>query len=261
MKNVAQEIRNTRVDPGCLAVWWIAQAGFVFKAPGGKIVYTDPCLTDYTQRSLPEFGDGFKRIAPRLIEPEEVEADYVISTHSHQDHFDADAIPVIARNPRTHFIGAPDCRDLYRKADIPEDRFTILHESETLGLDGFRLTGIYADHGKDTPDALGLWLDFNGITVWQVGDSAYRPEQWGDLFERGVDIIIPPINGAFGNLNEVEAAKLAQSARARLAIPCHFWMFALHHGDPGIFLEACKEHAPGVTPRLMSLGELFIYQK
>ncbi len=261
MKNLSEEIRSTSVEPGCLAIWWLAQAGFVFKTPGGKIVYTDPCLTDYTQRSLPEFGDGFKRLAPRLIEPEEVEADYVISTHAHQDHLDLDAIPVIARNPRIHFIGAPDCRQPYLQTGIPEDRFTILHKGETLDLGGFNLTGVYCDHGTDTPDALGLWLDFDGITVWQVGDSAFRPEMWQDIFERSVDVLIPPINGAFGNLNEAEAAKLAQAAHARWAIPCHFWMFALHHGDPGSFLEACKQVAPEVTPRLMTQGELCIYHK
>ncbi len=97
------------------------------------------------------------------------------------------------------------------------------------------------------------------IRVWQVGDSAYRPEIWADVFELGVDVIVPPINGAFGNLDGVEAARLARDARARVAIPCHFWTFPLHHGDPMQFLEACQQHAPAVRPVLLAPGECFVY--
>lgn len=261
MKNLAQNISEVQVEDGSLAIVWLAQSGFVFKTPGSQIIYVDPYLTDYVQRVLPEYGQGFKRIMPSLIDPGEVVADYVISTHSHPDHFDADAIRVIADDSRVHFIGAPDCRDLYIQSGVPEGRFTILHKDETLNLNGFTLTGVFADHGALAPEALGLWFDFNGITVWQVGDSAYRPELWQDQFSRGVDILLPPINGAFGNLNEVEAAKLAGDARARLVIPCHFWMFPLHSGNPIGFLDACKQYAPDVIPVLMTQGEMYVYRK
>jgi len=261
MKDLAQEIRETQVKPGSLAIFWLAQAGFVFKTSGGRIVYADACLTDYVQRALPEYGQGFKRVMPKLIEPEQVEADYVVSTHSHQDHLDVDALPGLLKNARIHFIGSPDCRPLYEKAGVPGQRFTIIHKGETLKLGDFSLTGVRADHGDLAPDALGILFDFGGIKVWQVGDTAFRPDQWQDIFAQRVDVVLPPINGAFGNLNGVEAAKLAQAAQAKVAIPCHFWMFALHHGDPMEFLEACKEFAPEVRPLLMSAGERFVYQK
>jgi L-ascorbate 6-phosphate lactonase len=261
MKNFAKIIKETRVEPGSLAIFWIAQAGFVFKTPGGKVIYTDPYLTDYAQRTLPEYGYGFKRIMATLIEPEEVDADYVISTHSHADHFDADAMPILAKNSRIHFIGAPDCQELYIKADIKHDRFTILHQAETLELEGFKLSGVYADHSDLALEALGLWFEFDGIKVWQVGDSAYRPGKWQDLFEQYVDVLILPINGAYGNMNEVEAAKLARDSHACMVIPCHFWMFPLHFGNPADFLEACKRYAPEVMPLLMTQGELFLYHK
>jgi L-ascorbate 6-phosphate lactonase len=261
MIDLAQTIRETKITEGSLAIFWLAQAGFVFKTVNDKIIFVDPYLTDYVQHVLPEYGLGFKRMMASLLEPEEVEADYVISTHSHADHFDGEAIPRIARNPRVHFIGAPDCHDLYQNAGIPEDRFTILHLGETLNLGGCQLTGVFADHGDLAPDALGLWMDFDGITVWQVGDSAYRPDKWQDLLEKKVDVLLPPINGAFGNINDLEAARLAADAHARVTIPCHFWMFPLHFGNPAGFLEACKEHAPETTPLLMTQGECYIYTK
>jgi len=261
MNHLAQTIRETQVAPGSLAIFWLAQAGFVFKTSAGQVIYVDPYLTDYVQRVLPEYGLGFKRIMASLIGPEEVDADYVISTHSHADHFDGDAIPLIAKNSHIHFIGAPDCRELYQNCGVSEDQFTILHLGETLDLGGCHLTGVFADHGELAPDALGLWMDFGGITVWQVGDSAYRPDKWQDLFARKVDVLLPPINGAFGNINDVDAARLAADAHARVTIPCHFWMFPLHYGNPAGFLEACKQYAPETSPLLMTQGECFIYQK
>ncbi len=261
MINLARTIRETQVAPGSLAIYWLAQAGFVFKTADGKVIYVDPYLTDYVQRALPEYGLGFKRMMASLVSPEEVDADFVISTHSHADHFDADAMPVIARNRRVHFIGAPDCQELYRNAGIPDDRFTILHCDETLDLGSCQLTGVYADHGDLAPDALGLWMNFEGINVWQVGDSAYRPDKWQELFEKGVDVLLPPINGAYGNINDVDAARLAADAHARVTIPCHFWMFPLHFGNPAGFLDACKQYAPDTVPLLMTQGECYIYTK
>ena len=261
MENLAKRIRATQVAPGSVAIFWLAQAGFVFKTPTGKIIYTDPYLTDYVQRVLPEYGLAFKRIMPKLIEADEVDADYIVSTHSHQDHLDVDALPILAKNERIHFFGSPDCRMYYEESGIPSDRFSIVHPGEVLTLEDFTLTGIYADHGDLAPDAMGFLFNFGGIKIWQVGDTAYRPDMWQEVFKENIDILLPPINGAFGNLTGVEAARLAHSAHAKMVIPCHFWMFAQHLGSPLEFLDACKQLAPEVQPLLMTQGELFIYKK
>jgi len=261
MENLTKRIQETRVASGSVAIFWLGQAGFAFKTPTGKVIFTDPYMTDYVQRVLPEYGLAFKRIMPKLIEAEEADADYIVSTHSHQDHLDADALPVLLTNPRIHFFGSPDCREYYIKAGVPESRFTIFHKGESFDLGGFSLTGVYADHGELAPDALGVLFNFNGIKIWQVGDTAYRPEMWQDLFKMGIDILLPPINGAFGNLNGVEAAKLAHDAHVKLVIPCHYWMFAQHLGSPLEFLDACKQYAPEVTPLMLTQGEGFDYFK
>lgn len=118
-----------------------------------------------------------------------------------------------------------------------------------------------ADHGDLAPDALGVLLSVDGIRVWHVGDSAYRPDLWPDLLATGVDIILPPINGAYGNLNGEQAARLAGKARARVAIPGHYWMFAEHNGNPAEFLRACADHAPHTRPMLLTPGERYVYTR
>jgi L-ascorbate 6-phosphate lactonase len=261
MSKLASQIKELHVDSGSLAIFWLAQAGFVYKTPGGTIVYVDAYLSDCVHRMLSDVLYGFKRIMPAPLAPEEVEADVVVCTHSHPDHFDYDAIPVLARNARIRFVAAPDCRVELEKLGVPEDRYTIIHEGETLTFGDVRLTGVYADHGDLAPEALGVLVQSGDIKVWQVADTAYRPDKWQAIFAAGVDVIMPPINGAYGNLDGAEAAKLAHDARARVAIPCHFWMFAEHGGSPAQFLDACKELAPGVEPHLMAQGELLVYQK
>ncbi len=258
---LASQIKDLHVEPGSLAILWLAQAGFVYKTPGGTIMYVDAYLSDCVHRMLSDVGYGFKRIMPAPLAPEEVEADLVVCTHMHPDHFDYDSIPVLVNNRSIQFVAAPDCRAEFEKLGVPSDRFTIIHEGETLTYDDVTLTGVYADHGDLAPEALGLIIQSGDIKVWQVADTAYRPEKWQDVFAAGIDVIIPPINGAYGNLDGVEAAKLAHDAHARVAIPCHFWMFAEHGGSPAQFLDACKELAPEVRPHLMSQGELFIYRK
>jgi len=260
-RNLAAQIRELRVEPGSLAIFWLAQAGFVYKTAGGTIVYVDAYLSDCVHRLLADVGYGFKRIMPSPIAPEEVEADVVVCTHSHADHFDYDAIPVLARNPGIRFVAAPDCGPEFDKLGVPADRYKIIHEGETVRHGDVSLTGVYADHGDLAPEALGVIVQSGDIKVWQVADTAYRPDKWQEIFSLGIDVVIPPINGAYGNLDGVQAARLAHDVRAKVAIPCHFWMFAEHGGSPAQFLDACKELAPEVRPHLMAQGELLVYRK
>jgi L-ascorbate 6-phosphate lactonase len=257
----ANTIRNLIVEPSSLAIFWISQAGFIYKTPGNKIIYIDPYLSNCVNRLLSNVAYGFKRIMMTPIESEEVEADLVVSTHSHPDHFDYDAIPVLAKKPNLHFAAAPDCREEFEKLGVPSTQYSILEAGKTIDFGGFSLTGVYADHGEHTPLALGVLLQVGDIKVWQVGDTAYRPDRWKDVFAMGIDVVIPPINGAFGNLDGVQAAMLARDTGAKVVIPCHYWMFAEHGGSPAQFMDACKEYAPGARPLLMSQAELFVYRK
>jgi L-ascorbate 6-phosphate lactonase len=258
---LAERIKQTQVSSGELAIFWISQAGFVYKTANDKVIYVDPYLTDSVGRLYGHLRYGFKRLTPTLIEPEEVEANLIVTTHGHGDHFDVDLMPVLAGKSQNRFAGAPDCEQLFQAAGITADRYAVLREGQRLDCDGFSITGVYADHGELAPEALGVLLQFGDIRVWQVGDTAYRPDKWQDMFRLGIDILIPPINGAFGNLDGIEAARLAGDTTAKVVIPCHFWMFAEHNGNPAQFLEACKEHAPESQVRLMAQGELLLYRQ
>jgi len=256
VENLAQRIIEDRIEPGSLGIYWLAQAGFVFKTPTGRIVYVDPYISDLVERVA-----GFKRMMACPIKAEEVIADLVVTTHEHPDHLDLDALPVIARNPRTHFAGPAECFKEFEKMGIPDDRHHLLEEGKDLSVAGIRVTGTFADHGELAPGALGVVLELDGIKVYHTGDTAYRPAEFQAAINMQPDILIPCINGAFGNLNSEEAAMLTRDAKPRLAIASHFWMFVEHNGDPGEYLRKCAELAPGVQAIVMKPGERFLFRK
>jgi len=254
MKDTAQEIQNIAVGNGSLAIFWLGQAGFVFKSPDKKVIYVDPYLSDCAERLY-----GFKRLMAAVIEPEDVRADFIISTHFHEDHLDIDACPVIAKNSSALFVGPADCMKKWRELEIDESRLIEVNAGQEKDLAGVKMTAVFADHGELAPDAIGIVLDYGFVRVYVTGDTAYRPDKMTDAISKKPEIVVTVINGQFGNMNPEEAAKLTRDAGARVAIPCHFWTFAEHNGDPGKFVEACKEIAPDVRVELIRQGGCYVY--
>lgn len=256
MGNLAGRIKDEKVDSGCLAIYWLAQAGFVFKSSSGRIVYIDPYFSEAVERAV-----GFKRMMVCPIAPEEVVADLVVCTHEHLDHMDADALPIIVKNLRTHFAGPIECVKEFRKMGIAKENCHLLEEGKTVTLGRVGVSAVYADHGELAPGALGIVFDFDGIKVYHTGDTASRPERFQRAIEMKPDVLIPCINGRYGNMDGREAALLAASCQPRVVIASHFWMFVEHNGDPASFLEHCSKLAPDVQALVMKPGERFLFEK
>lgn len=256
MGDLASIISTRQVPAGRLAIYWLCQAGFAFKASSGHVVFVDTYFSDVVERLV-----GFKRMMPCPIRADQAAADLVACTHEHLDHMDADALPVLARNPRTHFAGPIECIKQFKKLGIAEARCHLLQEGQKVKLAGVEITAVYADHGKLAPDALGIVLEFDGIRVYHTGDTAYRPERFRPAIEMRPHILLPCINGRFGNMDAEEAAQLTQLTGPRVVIPTHFWMFVEQNGEPGVFLERCAQLAPLVKAVVMKPGEEYVFEK
>ena len=119
-----------------------------------------------------------------------------------------------------------------------------------------------ADHGDLSDTALCLVLEVAGIRIACTGDTAFRPQLLRPLYEVRPDVLVPCINGVFGNMGLSDAAKLVQAANPRYAIPCHFGMFAEHGAaDPGGFIYACRAICPEVNALVLRPGERFLVQR
>ena len=233
-----------------IALKYLGQAGFLLMEQGGTRVAIDPYLSNCVERLA-----GFKRMQPAVVSPDSLAPDIVLSTHAHPDHLDVDAFPAFISRRETFFIGAPDCEPVYRSMGIDKSRYKILRAGESITTGGAEIRAIYADHGELAPDAIGFLIKAGGFTVYNVGDSGLSTdkilESLGDV---AVDIMIAPVNGAFGNLNALEACALGAAVNPRLLIGCHFWMFVEHGGDPAAFLAESKHR--GLNGAIMAPGEI-----
>ena len=100
--NLAEEIRRTQVSQGELMICWLGQAGYLLKDGHGCTLAVDPYLTNCGERIR-----GFKRLSPMLLPAEDFAPDYYVITHTHFDHLDYDAIPVVKEmgGHRLYFSG------------------------------------------------------------------------------------------------------------------------------------------------------------
>ncbi|MEI6101381.1 MAG: MBL fold metallo-hydrolase [Eubacteriales bacterium] len=240
-----------------VSLTWLGQAGFIIRDTQRRTIFIDPYLTDCVERIW-----GFKRLMMPLIAPEEVDADFYVATHGHEDHFDIDAAPAILNNAKTRLICSRSVAEKCEAMGVGAGRIYPLSEGEMVCLDGLTFQAVFADHGKLAPDAIGVWMDAGGVSIYFTGDTAYKPgEILESLGKRKVDILIAPINGEFGNLNSYEAAMLARVLGSRVTVPCHFWTFAAHRGDPLSFMEYMKEIVPGSACKILCQGESFVFNK
>lgn len=249
MENFARKVMATPVQAGQVGVFFLGQAGFVLKTPSGELIAIDPYLSDCCNRYF-----GFKRLMPYILGADEVIFDAVVATHAHFDHFDPDSIPTLLANGKTRFFGAQDTKAECDRLGI-KDKLTFLSVGDAVELGDVKLTAVPCDHGKDTPHAIGLLFEISGKRIYVMGDTAYRPDWAYDEKLIGVDLLILPINGAYGNLNSVEAAAMAKKLSPKLAVPCHYWNFAEHFGNPYEFMNEMKRNCPEIPYTLMRQGE------
>jgi L-ascorbate 6-phosphate lactonase len=252
MSSVVHDLQTAPVPPGGVRLYWLGQAGFAFRTAAGRRVFLDPYLSDACERL-----HGFRRLSLPALTATEVEADWLVLTHEHTDHLDPDAIPDIARrNPACRFAAPSGCEAGLEQAGVSAARRVRLEPNRRYDLGDLVVHTVPADHGDISATALALVLDFAGVRVMATGDSSWRPVLFRPLYDLKPDVVLPAINGVFGNMNHIDAAMLVAEAQPRIAIPCHFWTMAEQGaGDPGGFLNACARLCPQVQARLLRPGE------
>lgn len=228
----------------------VGQAGFIIKSARGQLLAIDLYLSECVERV--EGHVGFKRLLPQILKSDEIVFDCIIATHFHRDHFDVDAMPELMSNNKSKLFAAVDC-----KSDVEElriNRTTFVRPGETYYCGDFRFDFVNCDHGTGAPEAVGVVVSVDGKTIYEAGDTCLRLDRIEEI-PTALDVLIAPINGAYGNLNEEDCAKLAEALNPVVTIPCHYGMFASHHGDVGKFYDLMTEK--GLPFLLMQQGEQY----
>ena len=236
------------------SVFSVGQAGFIIKSSSGQLLAIDLYLSECVERV--EGNTGFKRLLPRIMEPDELKFDAVICTHPHFDHFDYDSVPEMLGSGTKLFCSI-DCEKLVKQLQMEYRSYSIIYvvpgDHHTVG--DFDITFVNCDHGTGAPDAVGVVIKVDGKLIYETGDTCLRLDRVEEI-PRPLDVLIAPINGAFGNLSEEDCSVLAETLGPSVTIPCHYGMFASHHGDVGKFYDIMSEKK--LPFLLMQQGEKYI---
>lgn len=255
-----ESVRQTGVKPGEAALFWLGQAGFLIKTAEGKQIAIDPYFSDCVQRLIPEEGLGFKRLTPPVCEASELDLDVLIISHEHNDHFDVDAIKDLVKAKTKVYTNGLVAEEMERMG-FDKAKLHVMKKGQWEEEEEFKILPVDCDHGELAPEALGFILDFGFSRIYYAGDTALTLERLQVPIEMKPEVAILPINGAFGNLDGKEAAKYAGLLKCQVCIPCHFWTFPLHHGDPQQIIDGIGADAPDCKLVILCQGEGYLVKE
>lgn len=253
--------------------WWLGQAGFRLRdlSGSGPVVFVDPFLVANPNRSWE---------APLTAEQLAEQADVVLCTHGHGDHFDRQSLKTAAAVLGARFTVivptplAPEAIEL----GIPEDRVVGAQPGSPWSVPGLRVNPVPARHGVNVSDAynfgeqlsdgqvryLGYVMKFGGesderggVRVYHAGDCIPYEHHAEIVGSHKPHVALLPINGRdtyregerniVGNMDHREAARLASDLGVDLLMPMHWEMFPHNRGFPHHLVEYVTANFPTLT--------------
>ncbi len=258
-----------------MELWWLGQSGFRLRDPQeGPVVFVDPYISDNPKRTWEA------PVGPAAL----AEADLVLCTHEHIDHFDQPAIKAAAETPGSRFtlvVPAPIV-DMALALGLPAERIIGAQPGETIELQGARIHPLPACHGVHMQDAysfgeqisnglvryLGYVVELGGVRAYHAGDTIPYDGQVEDLVKLQPELELLPINGRdffrekqdlVGNMDAREAATLAHESGARALIPMHWDIFPHNLGYPAHLLAFVEQKFPDLTVIVFGRAGRFTY--
>jgi L-ascorbate metabolism protein UlaG (beta-lactamase superfamily) len=196
--------------PGRSFLVALGQSGFLIRTSASSTAI-DPFLTDWPDR-----------LQPSLLAAEDLAVDHILITHTHRDHLDAAALPIIAaRRPDTVFVGPPTVVTRLIELGVDAARIITLLPSQSIELRDITVTAVPARHKPTTPDAQGYVVRVDGATIYHTGDTEHD-ECLQTAIAKRPDVLLVPINGRKGNMGPEHAALLARHSDVGVVIPMHY---------------------------------------
>lgn len=259
-----REVRESRVPYGMIALWFLGQCGVIGKA-GDTTFCVDPYLSPAPYRSYPPIG------GPELL----AAVDYVLITHDHIDHLDADTLKDAARiHPSCRFLAPGVGRNRMIDLGIPADWIVHARTGVWWEAPGIRVKPLPSAHEtfEYTEELdhryVGYVVASGGVTLYHAGDTVVYPGMADTLHGECIDVGLLPINGRdlfrnaldiAGNMNVREAAELAVASAFDLLIPTHYDMFAANGEWPGSLVDYLYQHHPSQKCQVLARYQRFVY--
>jgi N-acyl-phosphatidylethanolamine-hydrolysing phospholipase D len=228
-----------------LAALWVGHATVLIQLDD-KLILTDPVLTQTV-------GAGFSR---RLVEPgiapeDMPEIDVAVVSHMHLDHLSLGTLELLEGRIRQLLLPTDGLRY------VPDHEFPIdeVARWQTVERGGVRITAVPVKHpgwryGADrawmTRSATAWVFEYNGMTVYFGGDTAYEQRAFTEVAARfpRIDLAILPIGpvepDSFARATHVDGREALQAfvdLGAAHMLPMHYDTFA-HGIDPAGYAVA-----------------------
>jgi L-ascorbate 6-phosphate lactonase len=203
------------------------------------------------------------RQLPTFVEPEDLDIEIFVTTHSHDDHADPETISRFARNRQAQFIGPWESVEKYKHCGVRESACRLLHPNQAIQLDGpTTLTGTFALPTDNTDlNHIGVLIGFaNGITFYNTGDTGHC-ELLDSLIPRNVDLCAICMNGGFHNLDPLQAAHIVKAINPAVVIPCHYDMMINNIGNTDMLRTALSLVGSEAKMQVLDYYRPWVFQK
>lgn len=247
---MAADLRADPLPPTHLQ--WLGQSAFRITTPGGKVILTDPYLSENPKTPA------------RYRTPEGLGAvDLILVTHAHADHL-GDAV-ALARHYNVPVICPAGLASTLAALDLlPPELVPRMNKGGTvtpLGP-GIRISMVHAEHSSELVwknpatgriethvggEPVGFVIELeDGLRIYDMGDTALFSDLRliGERF--APDVVLVPIGGHFV-LDPVDAAYAVREwLKPAVAVPMHYGTTPLLKGTPAQFRAALGDTATRV---------------
>lgn len=160
-------------------------------------------------------------IDPFHLEKKYNDADIILITHSHYDHFSEEDIQKVKKDDTKIYI----TNDLFEKAKVlgfSEDKIIGVNPNETYNEQDIEIKTIRAYntnkqfHPKEN-NWVGYILKIQGITYYIAGDTDITEENK----KVKCDVAFVPVGGTY-TMTAEEASKLINEIKPKIAVPIHY---------------------------------------
>lgn len=262
-RDYMRSIRDYKVPADALAVWYLGQNGFLLKDATGLLIGIDLYLTNSCADTFAHLPYRLDRQLPIFIEPEDLDIDVFITTHSHQDHADPETIRRLKTTRSISFLGPFDSMRIYRECGVLDSCCRLIHPGERVDLGPSITAEATFALPTDATDLnhTGMLLHFsNGIRFYNSGDTTYA-DRLATLLPTEVDICAICMNGGFHNLSATQAAAIVKMIRPRVVVPCHYDMMINNVGSPAMLRVALDQAGSDADCFIMRYYEPWLYRR
>lgn len=189
-----------------------------------------------THSSIRIKGKNTIYIDPYKIEEETHDADIILVTHEHHDHFSPEDIAKIQKKG-TRLVVPDKMKEKASQIVLEEGKLITIRAGEIRELKNIMVEAIPAyniqkSYHPKKNGGLGYIVYVDGLKIYVAGDTDITKENQ----KVSCDIAMVPIGGTY-TMDAVKAAELVNIIRPQVAIPTHYGSVAGTQEDEKVFQE------------------------